>query len=272
MTQDNQTAPEALTWYTRGGSVAPSEKVHSINLAKGRGTYTYVSNCGRCGGQGGSQAWSHTGYVCYECNGSRKGPIRSLPVYLAAQLEKLNASAKKRQDKKDAAIKKAEEDRQAALRPDWELWCQEHDDLLQGMREIEGNDFIADLLSKVATISILTDRQVEAARKFVSNSMARKEERRKDEGSQFIGNLKDRLVFDLTVTFIHDCTNYDDYPIIVKMVHVCKDESGNVVVYFGNCNAVPQSIGERFKVKATVKDHKVRNGINQTIINRPAAI
>ncbi|AYK20477.1 hypothetical protein C0073_022335 (plasmid) [Aeromonas veronii] len=35
--------------------------------------------CGRCGGRGGSEAWSHTGWTCYQCGGTGKGePARNL--------------------------------------------------------------------------------------------------------------------------------------------------------------------------------------------------
>ena len=37
------------------------------------GTKYYEDNrCPRCGGQGGSEAWVHTGYTCYACGGSGK--------------------------------------------------------------------------------------------------------------------------------------------------------------------------------------------------------
>lgn len=31
--------------------------------------HSYIDNCSRCGGRGGSEAWRHTGYNCYQCGG-----------------------------------------------------------------------------------------------------------------------------------------------------------------------------------------------------------
>ena len=44
--------------------------------------------CDRCGGVGGSDAWKHTGYTCYKCNGQRILP-KTESVYTREKLDAL---------------------------------------------------------------------------------------------------------------------------------------------------------------------------------------
>jgi hypothetical protein len=53
-------------------------------------------------------------------------------------------------------------------------------------------------------------------------------------------------------------------------LHVLHDDAGNVVVYKGSKELGMR--GERVLVKATVKDHDVRDGVKQTKIARPVAL
>lgn len=67
--------------------------------AKGeaKAPYTMVAvTCDRCGGQGGSEAWRHTGWTCYKCGGARFLAPRQTPLYTAEKLGKLNATRDKR--------------------------------------------------------------------------------------------------------------------------------------------------------------------------------
>jgi uncharacterized protein (DUF3820 family) len=52
-------------------------------------------------------------------------------------------------------------------------------------------------------------------------------------------------------------------------INICHDEDGNVVVYKGS-NGWTQ--GETCRCKATVKKHDQRDGVNQTLICRPALV
>lgn len=67
--------------------------------------------CSRCGGQGGSQKWDHTGWTCYQCGGSCFGPARSVKLYSSSKLEQLN----KARDKRRTTLAKQREKQRLAL-------------------------------------------------------------------------------------------------------------------------------------------------------------
>ena len=51
-------------------------------------------------------------------------------------------------------------------------------------------------------------------------------------------------------------------------IYICEDAAHNVVIYKGDAKCFP-NIDETGTVIATVKEHGVREGVKQTIINRP---
>ena len=55
----------------------------------------------------------------------------------------------------------------------------------------------------------------------------------------------------------------------VTFINICRDPSGNVVVYKGS-NGFER--GETLRVKATIKAHDERDGVAQTLISRPKTI
>lgn len=272
MTANDANALVTLQWFTRGGTQVASSKVFDIDLAKGRGAYTYVPKCHRCGGAGRSEAWAHTGSICYQCNGSCHGTPRVEPVYLADRLAKLNESAKKRNEKKAEKAAVAEQERRTIMQAQSTVWVAEHADLLAGMRKIQGNNFVADMLLKVDSLMILTERQLAAAQKCVYDAAKREVEQANTRKSAFVGEIGERRDFDLQVLFIHNCTDYESFPVMVKYLYSCKDVDGNSVVYVGGFSGMPQAIGDHVTVRATIKAHRVRDGVNQTIINRPALV
>jgi len=93
-------APAQPLYFHRDGSRCPHRvRVESAHVA----SYSHQDRCSRCGGEGGSRAWAHTGYTCFACSGSGKGKIRTVKVYSAEKLAKLNAATEKRDTKKLAA-------------------------------------------------------------------------------------------------------------------------------------------------------------------------
>lgn len=74
------------------------------NGTKYWGDYT----CDRCGGQGGADAWTYTGWTCYKCGGTGRMDKPSVwKEYTPEYAEKLNAQRQKKADKK-LAERKAE--------------------------------------------------------------------------------------------------------------------------------------------------------------------
>jgi hypothetical protein len=52
-------------------------------------------------------------------------------------------------------------------------------------------------------------------------------------------------------------------------INICRDADGNVVIYKGTQN---WGKGTEVACMATVKDHAVRDGVKQTIIQRPTKV
>jgi hypothetical protein len=82
--------------------------------------------------------------------------------------------------------------------------------------------------------------------------------------SGWIGTVGERRMFDLTVRLV--ITMEGQYGL--SYLHVMNDAEGNVVVYKGTKKLAER--GGSVSVKATVKDHDVRDGVRQTKIARPA--
>lgn len=55
-------------------------------------------------------------------------------------------------------------------------------------------------------------------------------------------------------------------------IHICEDQFQNIVIYKGTSNVFAVEEGATVIVTATVKDHGVRNGVKQTVIERPKAV
>lgn len=87
--------------------------------------------------------------------------------------------------------------------------------------------------------------------------------------SNFVGEVSDRNVFDLTLKFKLDFQNYFNGRPVTSWLNSLVDGQGNVFVYWGKCLG---NKGDNIKVKATIKEHKVYKGIKQTIVNRPTIL
>lgn len=119
----------------------------------------------------------------------------------------------------------------------------------------------------------LTPRQTE----IVASSLARTErrlaewaEKRAAEkaalaNSQHVGKVGERREFALTVDRVFSFAN--DYG--TTYINICHDADNNVVVYKGS-NGWER--GDTLRVKATVKEHGLRDNIAQTLISRPTVL
>ena len=54
-------------------------------------------------------------------------------------------------------------------------------------------------------------------------------------------------------------------------IHICEDEHKNVVIYKGKSYDFPLK-GETATMTAVVKEHGVRDGVKQTVIQRPKKV
>lgn len=85
--------------------------------------------------------------------------------------------------------------------------------------------------------------------------------------SNFVGTLKQREDFTLTLTFRKGFdTNFG-----VSFLNTLKDAQGNVFTYWG-ASLLDVEVNDTVTVKATVEEHKEYQGVNQTVIKRPKII
>lgn len=89
----------------------------------------------------------------------------------------------------------------------------------------------------------------------------------KDEykDSEHIGQIKERIEVDIKVKKIFHFENEFGSK---KIYHMSAD--GNYLVWF--CSSQGLDEGFEGKVRLTVKDHTVYNGVKQTIVNRVAKV
>lgn len=79
---------------------------------------------------------------------------------------------------------------------------------------------------------------------------------------EFIGNIGDRLVFDLTVIETHNVENFYGK----TTIHHFKDERGNYFIW--TTASQHWEVGDHFRVKGTVKTQEIQKGKKINIINR----
>lgn len=83
------------------------------------------------------------------------------------------------------------------------------------------------------------------------------------QGSEWIGDVKDRLDFEAKLLFTTSWEGRYGPTFLYKFLTV----EGNVLVWFAS-RYQNVDVGESYSFKATVKNHDERDGIKQTIVNR----
>jgi hypothetical protein len=141
--------------------------------------------------------------------------------------------------------------------------------LLDNSRQNRPNEFLQGMLVSLEAYGKLSEKQMAVVIKSAADSAARKAvwaaERAAKAASQIhIGVVGEKCVIVLTVKHIVPMetafgTNY---------LHICEDADGNVVIYKGKANGFPLK-GETATVTATVFGHTERDGVPQTVIQRP---
>ena len=131
------------------------------------------------------------------------------------------------------------------------------------------DNFIGSMACAMDKYGKLTPAQTEAVLKGIDARAAKKAEWKsktaaEKAASEWIGEVGKRV--ELALTCYHVVTLESHYG--VSFLHLCKDPNGNTVVYKGSCALFPIK-GEAKLVKATIKDHGVRDGVKQTVISRP---
>lgn len=241
--------------FTRTGTSAIPQ-----GFANGKPFITVQNPCGRCGGQGGSDAWKHTGWTCYQCAGNGKGRTEVLPLYTVEKLAQLDA-AKAKADARRAAKQVVQAAAFAAkAKTAADANRATYAALLTSAAPFLSNSFIADICEK-AVARGLTENQLAAVKVAIEREAAKAAK----PASAHVGEIGTRKVFELKIVHVH--TFEGAYGIV--RINIMEDVAGNVLIYKGTHIGEK---GETITVKATVKEHGERNGVAQTILARPAVV
>lgn len=177
-------------WFTRQGT--PEDQLHKFDriihrskwgvrvIDEERATLDVVRPCSRCGGEGGSHAWDHTGYTCFECRGTGVGRTEVVKLYTAEKLEKLNAAQAKRQAKateKRAAKLAAEQAAREAKSVETRVANKiRFPGAVSALQSYQGeNHFLAEMKAKFNDGFELTENQANA----IEQAFEREEKRRR---------------------------------------------------------------------------------------------
>jgi len=132
---------------------------------------------------------------------------------------------------------------------------------------VEG--FIGSMAEAYDKYGKLTEKQSEAILKGIDARAARKAEWADkkaaiDATRAFVGTVGEKITITLKVVHIVEL----DGSFGTVYINICEDADNNTIIYKGNAKGFPEK-GETATITATVKEHGVRNGVKQTVIQRP---
>ena len=132
--------------------------------------------------------------------------------------------------------------------------------------------FMGSMARAIDTFGKLTDKQCEAILKGIDARAAKKAEWASEKAAldakrDFVGVIGQKVT--LTLTTVHIVVLESLYG--TNYIFICEDADRNVIIYKGKSESIPNK-GETATVVATVKEHGVRDGDKQTVIQRPKTI
>ena len=134
------------------------------------------------------------------------------------------------------------------------------------------DSFIGSMANSFYTWGKLSEKQCAAILKGIDAKAVRKAEWADKEAAlnasrTHLGEVGEKITFILTCVHVVEL----DGMYGTTYINICEDADKNVVIYKGNAKGFPEK-GETATITATVKDHGVRSGVKQTIIQRPKAV
>jgi len=131
------------------------------------------------------------------------------------------------------------------------------------------DDFMGSMAKAFYTYGKLSPKQCEAILKGIDARAARKAEWADkkaaiDATRAFVGTVGEKITITLKVVHIVEL----DGSFGTVYINICEDADNNTIIYKGNAKGFPNK-DETATITATVKEHGVRNGVKQTVIQRP---
>ncbi len=129
--------------------------------------------------------------------------------------------------------------------------------------------FMGSMARALDTFGKLTPKQSEAVLKGIDARAAKRAEWASEKAAldakrEYIGTVGQKVT--LTLTTVHIVVLDGMYG--TNYLYICEDADKNVVIYKGKSYDFPLK-GETATMTATVKEHGVRDGVKQTVIQRP---
>lgn len=236
--------------------------------ARGNAYFTRARKCSRCGGVGGSDHWRLTGWTCFKCEGRGVDGEEVIKLYTAEKLAKLNERKAKADAKRQAARDAEAEERAREAEERAERFRAENAELLARAAAHMDNEFIADVIRKATERSQITEAQTVAVWRAIER-IERK--RRLAAASQHVGTVGQRIERAVKVERVSEfCRPKFNAEWLTETVFVVtmRDDEGNSIVSMSP--AFHAEEGERFILRATVREHSTYNGQKQTKVNRAA--
>ena len=136
--------------------------------------------------------------------------------------------------------------------------------------ELESNGFLSKMAWALEEWGSLTEGQLAPVRKAMVKATERNAEFEKMKAdnaakSDYIGTVGVRQSFVLTVNHVHAMDGFYG----MSYINICSDADDNIVIYKGSN---PWGKGSAVECVAKIKDHDVREGAKQTIIQRPTKV
>lgn len=175
------------------------------------------------------------------------------------------------EDAYEAAI--ARRIRENANKTRYKKWLEENPDAAElesyvYAKSYDNNNqgFWGDMANAIGEWGALTEGQTKAVRNSIEKAAQRRAEwAKRDAGSQHVGTVGERQSFTFNVTIVSSW----DSMYGTTYLHVCRDADGNIIIYKGsNC----WNAGDKITCMAKVKEHSEREGVKQTIIQRPTKV
>lgn len=129
--------------------------------------------------------------------------------------------------------------------------------------------FMGSMAEALDAYGKLTPKQSEAVLKGIDARAAKKAEWASQRAAlnanrAHIGTVGEKAT--ITLTVVHVVVLEGMFG--TTYIHICEDADQNVVIYKGTSNVMPGK-GHTLTVTATIKEHGVREGVKQTVIQRP---
>ena len=132
--------------------------------------------------------------------------------------------------------------------------------------DADGEGFFSAVKKGVDQYGKPTDNMRNAMVKMIDKRAAQKAEWATRDGKcEFVGTVGERQAFALTVKHVVEMESMYGW----TWLHICRDADENIIIYKGSQD---WGKGAQVTCMAKVKEHGVRDGVKQTIIQRPTKV